>query len=293
MADHCRDRRPAVVRLLRPRPQSPHPDPARGGDLVEPLRGHRRRVRRWRAGVRRHHHGRRVLRRLRDGEGAVGGQPVRLPRHHVQLQGAPRRPAEGTAVRHRVLTHRPHRVHPARRGAHQHLRLGLLRVRPDPAAHRGQPDQAGERGQPHPRQHHGPRRPETVPHHRHLRRRQALHRRGRQTGHDADAARHGRDRRHRHPLRARLHPRDLRPHPERLPRLHRHRVLPARPAPAVLPHRRPAQPAHLPHLRARRHPRLHRRRSSSSTPSTRTTSRSSTTANPSRWSRSAPACPSP
>ena len=45
---------------------------------------------------------------------------------------------------------------------------------------------------------------------------------------------------------------------ERLHRLHRDRVLPARPAAAVLPHRRPVGPAHLPQLRACRDPRLHR-----------------------------------
>ena len=39
---------------------------------------------------------------------------------------------------------------------------------------------------------------------------------------------------------------------ERLHRLHRHRVLAARSAPALLPHRRPARPADLPLLRSGR-----------------------------------------
>ena len=80
-----------------------------------------------------------------------------------------------------------------------------------------------------------------------------------QAGDDPDAAGDGGHRRHRHPVRPRLDPGDLRAHPERLHRLHRHCVLPAGPAAAVLPHRRAARPAHLPLLRPRRHPRVHRR----------------------------------
>ena len=106
------------------------------------------------------------------------------------------------------------------------------------------------------RQHHGADRPEALPHHRPLRRRQTRHGRERQESTDPDGARHGRHRRHRHLVRARLGPRHLRPHRERLHRLHRHRVLSARLAAAVLPYRRPAGPAHLPQLRACRDPRF-------------------------------------
>ena len=135
------------------------------------------------------------------------------------------------------------------------LRLGVLPLRADPADHRRQHAQARGRGRPLGRQHHHPDRPEALPHHRPLRRRQAVHRRERQAGDDPDAAGDGGHRRHRHPLRPRLDPGDLRAHPERLHRLHRHRVLPARPAAAVLPHRRAAGPPDLPVLRAGRDPR--------------------------------------
>ena len=60
-------------------------------------------------------------------------------------------------------------------------------------------------------------------------------------------------------LRRRLDPGDLRADPGDLPRLRRERVLAARPAPAVLPHRRAARPPRLPRLRPRGDPRLHRR----------------------------------
>ena len=59
-----------------------------------------------------------------------------------------------------------------------------------------------------------------------------------QAGDDPDAAGDGGHRRHRHPLRPRLDPGDLRADAEHLHRLHRHRLLPARAAAAVLPHRR-------------------------------------------------------
>ncbi len=71
-----------------------------------------------------------------------------------------------------------------------------------------------------------------------------LFNRERPTGPDPDAAGHRGRRRHRHSVRARLHPGELRADPKRLPGVHRHRVLPARPAPVVLPHRRPAGPAY-------------------------------------------------
>ena len=60
-------------------------------------------------------------------------------------------------------------------------------------------------------------------------------------------------------LRRRLDPGDLRPDPGDLPGVRRQRVLAARPAAAVLPHRRAARPPRLPGLRAGRDPRLHRR----------------------------------
>ena len=196
----------------------------------------------------------------------VGRQPLRLPHHHVELPGAPGRPAEGAALRHRLLAHRPHRVHLRRRRAHQPVRLGLLPVRPRPAAHGRQHAQARGRGQPLRRQHRHPAGQADVPHDRPLRRRPAVHPGRRPAGHDADAPRDDRDRWHRHPLRPRLDPRDLRPDPERLRRLHRHGVLAPRPAPALLPHRRAARPAHLPVLRSGRDPRLHRRQARAARP---------------------------
>ena len=99
------------------------------------------------------------------------------------------------------------------------------------------------RGRALGRQHHHPHRPAVPAHLRRLRRRQAVHRPGRQAGADADAAGHGGDRRHRPAVRAGLDPGHLRPDPERVHGLHRHRVLAARPAPALLPAGRPAGPA--------------------------------------------------
>ena len=234
--------------------------------------------------------GRGVLRRLRHREGAVGRQPLRLPDHHDQLQGAARGPAEGAAVRHRVLADRPHRVHLPRRRADQLVRLGVLHLRADPAASPPATCCRPERlGQPRPATTSSSGSPGgSCPPPTDYDGDKLFTVERRQARHDADAAGHGRHRRHRHPVRAGLDPGDLRAHPERLHRLHRHRVLAARAAPAVLPHRRPAGPARLPVVRPRRDPRLHRRQARSCTPCTRTTSRSSTTASPSTSSRSAP-----
>ena len=216
-ADHRRYRRTTAVRLRLPRTQGAHPHPQGSRPLVGDLRRHRDPLRHRGLDLRRRDDGDRVLRRLRDGEGAVGRQPVRLPRPHDQLQGAPRRPAEGAAVRDRVLPDRPHRVHPPRRRADQLLRLGVLPVRADPAHHRGQPAQTRELRNQVRGQHGRPPRPQAAPHLRALRRRQAVHHRERPPGPDPDAAGHGRHRRHRHPVRARFDSRDLRAHPERLP----------------------------------------------------------------------------
>ena len=102
-------------------------------------------------------------------------------------------------------------------------------LRRDPHPHRGQhaqvrPRRRGRDG----RQLRDPDRPQGHPHHRALRRRQALHHPGRQAGDDPDAAGHGRHRGHRHPLRPRLDPGHLRPDPGHLPGLHRRGVLAAR-----------------------------------------------------------------
>ncbi len=114
-------------------------------------------------------------------------------------------------------------------------------------------------GQPLGRQHRRPARPPPVPHHEHYDGDKLFTDRERPARHDADAAGDGGHRRHRHPVRAGLDPGDLRPHAEHVHRLHRDGVLAARPAPAVLPHRRPARPPRLPRLRAGRDPRVHRR----------------------------------
>ena len=179
-----------------------------------------------------------VLRRLRHREGALGRQPLRLPDHHDQLPGAARGPAEGTAVRHRVRAHRPHRVHLPRRRADQLVRLGLLPLRADPAAHRRQHAQARGRGVPHRRTTSSsgwPARCSTPPT---TTTATSCSPCTRAAGDDPDAAGDGRHRRHRHPLRPRLDPGDLRADPEHLHRLHRHRLLAAGAAAAVLPHRR-------------------------------------------------------
>ena len=146
-------------------------------------------------------------------------------------------------------------VHLPRRRADQLVRLGLLLLRPDPADHRRQPARARDtRTRTRRTTSSSGMAEEVLPHHRALRRRQALHHGERQAGPDPDAAGDGGHRRHRHPVRAGLHSRDLRPDPERLHRLHGHRVLADGPAPAVLPDRRPAGPPDLPLLRPGRDP---------------------------------------
>ena len=74
---------------------------------------------------------------------------------------------------------------------------------------------------PHRRQCHRPAGPPGDPHHRLLRRRQAVHRPRWQAGDDPDAAGDGGHWRHRRALRARLDPGDLRVDAGDLPRLHR------------------------------------------------------------------------
>ena len=59
---------------------------ARIGLLVDGLHRNRRRVRVFRVVALGRHVRRRVLRRLRHGEGAVGRQPLRLRRHHGEVR---------------------------------------------------------------------------------------------------------------------------------------------------------------------------------------------------------------
>src|SRR5215212_3702234 len=93
--DRDRHHGAAAVRLRLSRPQGPYADAEGGGRMV---RGLRRDCDPLRAG-----HvdpwwsvdGNGELRRLCDGEGTLGRQPVRLPHHHDQLRGAASRPTEG------------------------------------------------------------------------------------------------------------------------------------------------------------------------------------------------------
>src|SRR5829696_6605995 len=97
--DRDRHHGAAAVRLRLSRPQGPYADAEGGGRMV---RGLRRDCDPLRAG-----HvdpwwsvdGNGVLRRLCDGEGTLGRQPVRLPHHHDQLRGAASRPTEGAAAK--------------------------------------------------------------------------------------------------------------------------------------------------------------------------------------------------
>src|SRR5215204_1501937 len=119
--DRDRHHRAAAVRLRLPRPQGPYADAEGGGRVVRGLRGDCDPLRTGRVDPWWSVDGNGVLRRVCDGEGTLGRQPVRLPHHHDQLRGATSRPTEGAAVRNRVLHHCPDRVHIPGCRVDQHL----------------------------------------------------------------------------------------------------------------------------------------------------------------------------
>ena len=200
---------------------------------------------------------------LADGVLAVHRQPVHLHHHHEQAGRPAAVPADRAAHRHRDRAGDAGHLHRRRRGRDQQLQLGVLPLRRVPDLDRLRPRQGG----------HGRRRGRRL--------RRAAHRvvreaalPGRPTtgtassssstrtasgcsprcsswcsslGHDRPA------------LRAGLDPGDLRADQGALPRLHRQRVRVDGPAPALLPHRRPAPAAGLPLLRPGVPAVLHRR----------------------------------
>ena len=85
--------------------------------------------------LRRHVRGR-VLRRLHHRVLAERRQPVHLPDHHDDVQGARDPPAQGAAGRHPAGAGHARHLHRRRRGADRAVQLGLLRLRRVPDLHR-------------------------------------------------------------------------------------------------------------------------------------------------------------
>ncbi len=77
-----------------------------------------------------------VLRRLADRVQPVDRQPVHLPDHHGELQGAEEAAAGGPAGRHHHRAGVPRHLHRARRGRDQQLLVDLLHLRRVPALDR-------------------------------------------------------------------------------------------------------------------------------------------------------------
>ncbi len=225
--------------------------------------GARRPLRRRPAGLRRRPARGGVLRRVRHREVPQRRQPLRLRADHGEVRGAPGVPAAGADVRGADRAGAANGVHRRRGDRHRQLLLGLLRLRRLPrldrleAAARGRlrgRREGGVRGEPDAP---GGRAARAV--HQPLPRNPAGRPGGRPPPRHPDARRPGRHRHHRRALRLRLHPGHLRPHPGPVHRLHRQRLRPDGTAPAVLPHRRAAETAGPPLVRAVGDPGLHRR----------------------------------
>src|ERR1700722_13215530 len=178
--------------------------------------------------------GSRVSDRLRDREGALGRQYLRLHCHFLRLLGSAEIPAPRAILGSSRRTDHARDFHRARRSVAPSVPLGGLPVRSVPCLHRGQtPDATRQRNRPR-KESNLPVVPTPDSLEGRLRNRTLHRRRCRHSFRDTFAPGYRRHRGYRHRFRSRLDPRDLRGHDRSLHRVHLEHLRYARVAGALL-----------------------------------------------------------